>query len=242
MSTEQTSLSDQAAERTKRLLDALFGSYTGNQVTVRLWDGTQWPDATPRAATIILQHPGALRQMFLPGSELGLAEAYLYGDFDVEGEIEAVFGLADHLEEGMGGLLQRVRLALALLRLPTGRERDQGQRGRATLDGRQHSLRRDREAVRYHYDVSNDFYALWLDQHMVYSCAYFASVDEDLDRAQTRKLDYLCRKLRLQPGQRLLGRLGDPRRPAVWRRRHRDHAQPATGRPGQRAHCRGGAL
>jgi cyclopropane-fatty-acyl-phospholipid synthase len=204
MSTEQTSLSDQAAERTKRLLDALFGSYTGNQVTVRLWDGTQWPDATPRAATIILQHPGALRQMFLPGSELGLAEAYLYGDFDVEGEIEAVFGLADHLEEGMGGLLQRVRLALALLRLPTGRERDQGQRGRATLDGRQHSLRRDREAVRYHYDVSNDFYALWLDQHMVYSCAYFASVDEDLDRAQTRKLDYLCRKLRLQPGQRLL--------------------------------------
>ena len=204
MATEQTSPSDQAVERTKRLLDTLFGSDTGNQVAVRLWDGTRWPDATPRAATIVLQHPGALRQMFLPDSELGLAEAYLYDGFDVEGEIEAIFGLADHLVEGTGGLLQRLRLALDLLRLPASDEREQGRRGRATLGGRQHSLQRDREAVCYHYDVSNDFYALWLDRHMVYSCAYFASADEDLDTAQARKLDYLCRKLRLQPEQRLL--------------------------------------
>ena len=56
----------------------------------------------------------------------------------------------------------------------------------------------------YHYDVSNEFYALWLDEQMVYSCAYFATADEDLDTAQTRKLDYLCRKLRLRPGERLL--------------------------------------
>jgi cyclopropane-fatty-acyl-phospholipid synthase len=100
--------------------------------------------------------------------------------------------------------LQRVRLALALLRLPAGDGRESGQRGRATLEGKQHSVQRDREAVRYHYDVSNHFYALWLDQHMVYSCGYFEGADEDLDTAQARKLDYLCRKLRLQPGQRLL--------------------------------------
>ena len=56
----------------------------------------------------------------------------------------------------------------------------------------------------YHYNVSNDFYALWLDQRMVYSCAYFETPDEDLDTAQVRKLDYLCRKLRLRPGERLL--------------------------------------
>ena len=56
----------------------------------------------------------------------------------------------------------------------------------------------------YHYDVSNDFYALWLDEQMVYSCAYFESAEEDLDKAQTRKLDYLCRKLRLRSGERLL--------------------------------------
>ena len=56
----------------------------------------------------------------------------------------------------------------------------------------------------YHYNVSNDFYALWLDQRMVYSCAYFEAADEDLDTGQERKLDYLCRKLRLVPGERLL--------------------------------------
>jgi cyclopropane-fatty-acyl-phospholipid synthase len=186
------------------LLDMLFGGYRGNQVAVRMWDGTQWPDAAPRPATIVLHHPGALRQMFLPGSELGLAEAYLHDDFDIEGDIEAVFGLADHIGVATGGLLQRLRLARDLLRLPAGDGHEQGQRGRARLGGRQHSVQRDREAVRYHYDVSNDFYALWLDQHMVYSCAYFERADEDLDAAQARKLDYLCRKLRLRPGQRLL--------------------------------------
>jgi cyclopropane-fatty-acyl-phospholipid synthase len=203
MSTEQTNLSDQAAERTRRLLDKLFGSYLGSQVAVRLWDGTQLPDAAPRAATIVLKHPGALRRIFLPGTELGLAEAYLYDDFDVEGDIESVFSLADSLNT-TGSLLQRLRLGLELLRLPAGDEHRQGRRGRARLGGRQHSVQRDREAVRYHYDVSNDFYALWLDQHMVYSCAYFEDAGEDLDTAQERKLDYLCRKLRLRPGQRLL--------------------------------------
>jgi cyclopropane-fatty-acyl-phospholipid synthase len=65
-------------------------------------------------------------------------------------------------------------------------------------------VERDRQAVTYHYDVSNDFYALWLDRRMVYSCAYFQAPDDDLDTAQKRKLDYICRKLRLKPGQRLL--------------------------------------
>jgi len=70
--------------------------------------------------------------------------------------------------------------------------------------GRRHSPGDDRSAIAYHYDVSNEFYQLWLDERMVYSCAYFAAPDEDLDRAQERKLDYVCRKLRLRPGERLL--------------------------------------
>ena len=67
-----------------------------------------------------------------------------------------------------------------------------------------HSRGRDRDAVRYHYDVSNDFYRLWLDKEMVYSCAYFKRPEDSLDAAQEQKLDYICRKLRLQPGERLL--------------------------------------
>jgi cyclopropane-fatty-acyl-phospholipid synthase len=69
---------------------------------------------------------------------------------------------------------------------------------------RKHTRAADQSAIAYHYDVSNEFYQLWLDQRMVYSCAYFAAPDEDLDTAQERKLDYVCRKLRLRPGERLL--------------------------------------
>ncbi len=190
-------------QRTLRLLESLFGGGS-NSVGVRLWDGTPWPDDSPRRATIVLKHPGALRAMFLPATELNLAEAYLYDDFDIEGEIEAVFDLADHLMQRSLGKADQVRLARDLLRLQRGPERMQTQRGRARLKGGRHSLARDRQAVTYHYDVSNDFYALWLDRRMVYSCAYFASPEQDLDAAQERKLDYICRKLRLRPGQRLL--------------------------------------
>ena len=70
--------------------------------------------------------------------------------------------------------------------------------------GRIHSRDRDERAVRFHYDVGNDFYAHWLDRQMVYSCAYFERGDESLESAQTAKLDYVCRKLRLAPGERLL--------------------------------------
>jgi len=70
--------------------------------------------------------------------------------------------------------------------------------------GRQHSRRRDRRAVQFHYDLGNDFFALFLDRRMVYSCAYFESEGDDLDDAQLAKLDYVCRKLRLRPGERFL--------------------------------------
>src|SRR5438045_2453411 len=78
-----------------------------------------------------------------------------------------------------------------------------------TVAGRQlrgvpHSKQRDASAVRHHYDVSNDFFALWLDRRMVYSCAYFEQARDTLDQAQEQKLDYICRKLRLKAGERLL--------------------------------------
>ncbi|HZD05306.1 MAG TPA: cyclopropane-fatty-acyl-phospholipid synthase family protein, partial [Longimicrobiales bacterium] len=70
--------------------------------------------------------------------------------------------------------------------------------------GSLHSRHRDEQAVRFHYDVGNEFYRLWLDRRMVYSCAYFADPGWSLDRAQEAKLDLVCRKLELRPGQRLL--------------------------------------
>lgn len=196
--------SDDAKRLTLGLMDEVFGGKPTLKVGARFWDGSLWPDAAPRAATLVLKHPGALRAMLLPGSEVGLAEAYLYDDFDVEGDMESVFELADGLTEKTLGGREKLRAARVLRRLPRGADRQPGRRGPARLSGKQHSIERDRQAVTYHYDVSNDFYALWLDQRMAYSCGYFHSPDEDLDTAQERKLDYICRKMRLKPGQRLL--------------------------------------
>jgi cyclopropane-fatty-acyl-phospholipid synthase len=195
---------------TREALAGLLGPRPGG-LHVRLWDGSHWPDAAPRPATLVLQHPGALRAMFLPANEVALGEAYLYDDVDVEGSLEALY-------DGLLPLLthrppwpQRLGLLRLLRRLPaesrreaTLAERDGGARGPARLRGRRHSVGRDRLAVTYHYDVPGAFFRLWQDPLMVYSCAYFASADEDLDAAQARKLDYICRKLRLRPGQRLL--------------------------------------
>ncbi|VAW41795.1 Cyclopropane-fatty-acyl-phospholipid synthase, partial [hydrothermal vent metagenome] len=89
------------------------------------------------------------------------------------------------------------------LTLPRGHTQRAG-RGPARLAGRPHSRERDHAAIRYHYDVGNDFYGLWLDNHMQYSCAYFPTENADLDTAQTYKLEMICRKLQLQPGDRLL--------------------------------------
>jgi cyclopropane-fatty-acyl-phospholipid synthase len=196
---------DAAAGRTLRLLDQLFAGRGGDRIGVRLWDGRAWPAGDPRPVTLLLRHPGALRAAFLPGTELALAEAYLYDDLDVVGDIEAVFEWAQDVLAAPSGWWTKLSIMRELRKLPAAtRPRPRPARGLARLAGRRHSPDRDRRAVTYHYDVPSAFYALWLDARMVYSCAYFRSADEDLDAAQERKLEYLCRKLRLQPGQRLL--------------------------------------
>lgn len=205
MAVQAVATRDHAARTSLGFLQALLGGYRPRDFEVRFWDGSTWgaePDQPPRF-TLVLNHPAALRRMFWPANEVSLSEAYIYGDFDIEGDIEAAFTLGDHLLNLRRGLVERVRWSKHLLRLPASKRRRAGRQA-AGLDGPLHSRERDRQAVTYHYDVSNDFFALWLDKRMVYTCAYFASPDEDLDSAQERKLDYLCRKLRLHPGQRLL--------------------------------------
>ncbi len=196
---------DQAARTSLAILQDLFRDYHPRDFAVRLWEGTTWEPEPGQSArfTLVLKHPGAVRSMLLPGTELSLGEAYIYDDFDVEGEIEAVFRLGDFVLGHRPSLLEKLRLARELWSLPDRHSPRDG-RHAASLSGRQHSVERDRAAVTYHYDVGNDFYATFLDRQMVYSCAYFASEDEDVDTAQARKLDYICRKLRLQSGQRLL--------------------------------------
>jgi cyclopropane-fatty-acyl-phospholipid synthase len=195
-------------ERTRHVLSEIFADCSLDKVGVRLWDGTAWPDQRPRPAMLALKHSGALGRMFLPGTEVGLAEAYLHDDFDIEGDIAVAFEIGDFLLAHLGDWRNKFKLAGLLVALPEQNGRSTMRRAASQLipriRGKRHSLERDRRAVTLHYDVSNDFYRLWLDRRMVYSCAYFTLQAEELDVAQERKLDYLCRKLRLRPGQRLL--------------------------------------
>src|SRR5947209_1523478 len=202
-----TKTTDQAVQTTLSILQNVFSSAPPCNVAVRLWDGTTWkpePESgEPTRCTLVLQHPGALRSMFLPPSDLNLGEAYIYNDFDIEGEIEALLPLMVHFLDGHLGKVEQVRYGKRLLSLPK-MSQPRPSDTKAKVRGLLHSKERDRQATNYHYDRSNDFFALWLDARMIYSCAYFATPDDDLETAQERKLDYLCRKLRLRPGERLL--------------------------------------
>jgi cyclopropane-fatty-acyl-phospholipid synthase len=183
----------------------LLAHYPRRDFQVRLWDGSTWGAEPQPHFTLVLKHPGALRQMFLSPSELTLGESYIFDDFDIEGDIEAVFDLADYLlAQGNDGFARGLQFASMLRRLPARRQTHTG-RQPATLQGSVHSNNRDRQAISYHYDLPAEFFALWLDRRMMYSCAYFATEREtDLDTAQCRKLDYICRKLQLRRGDRLL--------------------------------------
>lgn len=150
---------------------------------VELWDGSVVPLADTTPVTIRLNRSSAARHFMKP-SLSSLGEAFVEGELDVAGDMRRVVDVAESLSR-LGDEQQR------LGKLPShwlGR----------------HTRRTDRKAIEYHYDVSNEFYALWLDPLMVYSCAYFPDGVDDLATAQVRKLDHVCRKLLLAPGQRLL--------------------------------------
>ncbi len=187
------------------ILQFLLKDYHPRDFAVRLWDGSTWDtDAgQPRRFTMVIRHPGAVRNMFSSSNERALGQAYVYNDFDIEGDLDSAFPMAEHLSRLRLSIADRIRLASLFLRIPAANTSQSGRRA-ARLKGEVHSIERDREAVTYHYNTSNDFFALYLDKRMVYSSAYFASSDEELDSAQERKLDYICRKLRLQRGERLL--------------------------------------
>lgn len=170
---------------------------------VRLWDGTTLPaTAEPSRATLVLTKSDTLGRVLNPPLDLALGEAYLQGDLEIEGDLEAVFEVAENIGPRLSPLdwVQLARQATALRK----HARKDAPSFFAQLPGRQHSRERDRQAVQYHYDLSNRFYELWLDRRLVYSCGYFPDGNETLDEAQAAKLELICRKLRLKPGEQLL--------------------------------------
>ena len=155
----------------------------GMRVSVEFWNGKRVRLGDAPRITMVLRRPAALKTLARPG--LGkLAQAYVEGDIDLDCDIH---DLAEFAESWCGP--QQVNL----------RKRDSDD-----WKWWWHTRLFDRRAISRHYDVSNDFFALWLDRQRVYSCAYFRTPDDSLDRAQEQKLDHICCKLDLKPGERLL--------------------------------------
>lgn len=185
-------------------LAQVFAHYPSPDFRVQLWDGTSWSGSEAPRFTLIVKHPNALQQMFDSPSELTLGECYIDDELDVEGDIEAAVEMGECLlAPDHHSLPTSLWLASIVGKIPLQPTRSDRQK----VDGNSaavHSRERDRRAISYHYDLPPEFFALWLDQRRVYSCGYFQTKQCDLDTAQHDKLDYLCRKLRLRPGERLL--------------------------------------
>ncbi|HEU4643294.1 MAG TPA: cyclopropane-fatty-acyl-phospholipid synthase family protein [Gemmatimonadaceae bacterium] len=194
----------------RAVLATLFGDPGDRSFAVRYWDGsTDWEGSGEPGFTLVVRSPGGLRRMLLPPSELHVAEAYVRGDIELEGDVEQAAAVGGSLGARLGsaGTLARLaRLARQVLALPRdpAPERVSERSAEIRRLGSRHSRERDRAAVRAHYDMGNDFYSLWLDRRMVYSCGYFPTGTEDIDAAQAAKLEHICRKLRLREGERLL--------------------------------------
>jgi len=197
-----------ALSRCRVVLAAIFGEPEERPFDVKFWDGSIDRGNNPRSPfTFVLTRPAALRRMLLPPSELSIVESYLSGDVEIEGSMEAASNLADMIGNRLRSPMKIASLAALVLQLPGEADDDLADARfpeRARKLGPRHTPVRDAAAIQFHYDVGNDFYKLWLDRRMVYSCAYFRTPDETLEDAQEAKLDLICRKLRLHPGEKFL--------------------------------------
>jgi cyclopropane-fatty-acyl-phospholipid synthase len=186
---------------------AAGGGLRWRAFNLRFWDGSELPaTADGPVPTIVVRDAAALAHVLREPDQIGLGRAWIAGLLDIEGDLSQALALRHHFDHVSLSARDRLRAARCIWSIagPAAFRRPRAVGGEARLTGRRHSLGRDRSAVRHHYDVPEAFYRLILGPSMVYSCAYFEDRHESLERAQERKLELICRKLHLRPGDRLL--------------------------------------
>ncbi len=189
--------------RTAALRRQITSALPERPFALRFWDGTGIEATQPEAPTFTFRSPQALAHILLAPGELGLGRAYATGLLEVD-DLEQALRIVDTYEPPPLSLRDQLRLAVALARacglvLPPPRPSTE-----LRLRGQRHTLARDRRAVRHHYDAGNEFFALFLDRSMTYSCALFSRGAQTLEEAQEAKLELVCSKLALRPGERVL--------------------------------------
>lgn len=192
-----------AAARVARVVRAAAG--IDLPVRVRAWDGSEaGPVGGP---VLVIRRRRALRRLLWAPGEMGLARAYVTGDVDVDGDLAQGFRqawAATATPAVTTGWRGKAAAAAGAVRLGAVGPPPKPPASEARLTGGLHTRRRDRAAIAHHYDLSNDFYEMLLDEHMAYSSAFYDSPEQSLHDAQTAKLEKVCAKLQLTRGQRLL--------------------------------------
>lgn len=201
--------------RTKRLvltiLQDLLEKYTGC-VEVVMWDRSRYQFGAKAVPdfTIAFNCPVVFTQIMLRRNPLVLADVYFKSHIQIDGNLNSALSLRHHLSELKISTSTQLSLIVAAVVARTKRIVNDTQDTRSWNKTLKQQLRlksdkaTNRKAISFHYDVSNEFYRLWLDKRMVYSCAYFHNFAQSLEQAQCNKLDHICRKLRLKPGEKLL--------------------------------------
>jgi cyclopropane-fatty-acyl-phospholipid synthase len=170
--------------------------------SVEFWDGARLAGTAP-GPRFVVRSPHAVARVLRSPGELGLGRAYVAGELDID-DMDAVIDLLSSWESPPLALPVRIRLVRAAVRAGGLRRPPAPPAAELQPRGRVHSRERDAQAVRHHYDVSSDFFALFLDDSMTYSCALFKHGARTLEEAQEAKLELICRKLDLRPGGRVL--------------------------------------
>jgi cyclopropane-fatty-acyl-phospholipid synthase len=200
-------VADPEIAKQRELASFMLGGYDQCSYAVRFWDGSEWrsdADVEP-SFTFVLKHRGALRRMFWPPNPLAFMVANIYDDFDIEGDMLSFCFYGRYMEKlpDRLSLFGKLKLAFRLFMLPKVEQRRTGRQA-AELSGEMHSRERDKQAIRYHYDTSNEFFEKFLGPTMVYTSGNWEDENDTLETAQYRKLDMMYTKLRLKPGERLL--------------------------------------
>jgi len=192
-----------ALGNTARLREEIAAALPQRPFGLRFWDGTAVEATEPGAPTFEFRLPQALAHVIRAPGELGLGRAYVLGLIEVD-DIDKALRIVDTFEPPSLSPSRIAKLGIALVRACGLVRPPRPPASELRLGGERHTIGRDRSAVRYHYDAGNEFFALFLDPSMTYSCAYFKGGAQTLEEAQRAKLDLVCKKLALQPGERVL--------------------------------------
>jgi cyclopropane-fatty-acyl-phospholipid synthase len=192
-----------ALRTTEPLRRELAATLPDRPFTVTFWDGSELPATNGGGPALHVRSPVALAHALRAPGQLGIGRAYVSGAIEVDDIDEAMAAILNYKPPPIDRATQ-LRLALAAARAMGPVKPPPVPDAELRPRGRRHSVERDKRSVTHHYDVSNDFFALWLDESMTYSCAFFSRDGSSLEAAQRAKLDLICTKLALEKGERML--------------------------------------